>query len=382
MAKLVKRGNGDGSVTFVPKRNRFWARLVIYPTGKPRRVGRYFLTKQEAKEWLDSAKVASRQGFNVAPERQSVQHYLEHWLEDVVKGSCRLTSYLSYSEKIRLYIVPAVGRLPLQQLTAQHVQTMMNGLVKEGLSPRTAQYCRDILRNALNHAVRTELVRRNVATLATPPKQERYEYRILDPSQARVFLDAARNNRFEALFSVAVSVGLRLSEALGLRWQNVNLESGTLTVAEQLQRIKGKQVVGQPKTRRGLRIVQLPPFAIQALKDHRSRQLQDKLLAGPKWQEAGFVFANVYGGPADDSKIRKSLNAILERAGLPKMRFHDLRHTCASLLLAQNVNPRVVMEILGHSSISLTMNTYSHVLPILQQDAANLMESTLAATSA
>jgi integrase len=182
--------------------------------------------------------------------------------------------------------------------------------------------------------------------------------------------------------AVALAVGLRIGEALGLRWNDIDLNAKTLTVNNQLQRIDGVPKLVEPKSSRGRRVVALPTFAVSALQDHRKRQEEiDRGTAGERWIDTGFVFTSELGSPLDDSNVRRVLRGLLEKANLPHMRFHDLRHTCASLLLAQKVAPRVVMEILGHSQISLTMNTYSHVMPVLERDAADLMDNLLSAAN-
>ena len=199
----------------------------------------------------------------------------------------------------------------------------------------------------------------------------------LTPEQARAFLEAASGDRLEALYTVALAVGLRQGEALGLRWDDVDLEAGTLTVRHALQRVGGRLRLVEPKTRLSLRNIALPPMVVAALRAHRSRQLQERLWAGSRWQEHDYVFASTIGTPLDGTNVTHRLQAILLTAGLPRQRFHDLRHACASLLLALGVHPRVVMETLGHSQISLTMNTYGHVLPSLQRDAADRMDRLL-----
>lgn len=177
---------------------------------------------------------------------------------------------------------------------------------------------------------------------------------------------------------MAIPLGLRLGEALGLRWQDVDPEAGTLRIAYQLQRLHGQWELVEPKTSRNRRTIALLLSTVQALRDHRKRQLEEKLLAGPQWQETGLVFATRVGTPLDRPNIvRRSFKLILKKAGLPDIRFHDLRHTAASLLLVQGVSPRVVMENLGHSQISLTMDTYSHVMPVLQREAADKLEAIL-----
>jgi len=200
------------------------------------------------------------------------------------------------------------------------------------------------------------------------------------PEEARRLLDAARGDRLEALYSVALALGLRQGEALGLKWSDIDLEAGILRVRRAAQRIphQGTQLV-EPKTVRSRRTLVTPPVVVSALRAHRSRQIVERLAAGENWAELDLVFASQLGTLADGPNVTHRFHRLLKKAGLPPMRFHDLRHACASLLLVQGVHPRVVMETLGHSQISLTMNTYSHVLPALQREAADRMQAVLSA---
>lgn len=238
------------------------------------------------------------------------------------------------------------------------------------------QYTRAVLRKALNQALRWGLVTKNAATLADPPKAEPREIRPLDPDEARRFLDAARGDRLEALYSVALSLGLRMGEILGLRWEDVDLDARTLTVRKQLQRLDGKPQLVDLKTRQSRRTLALPAGLAGALREHRKRQLEARLLAGERWrgEDWGLVFTSTIGTPLDPRNLTDRYKALLARAGLPALRFHDLRHSCASLLIAQGIPAKIVMETLGHSQISLTLNTYAHVFPEVQRQAAEAMD--------
>ena len=234
-----------------------------------------------------------------------------------------------------------------------------------------------VLRQGLVQALRWGLVPRNVATLVERPKVTRREVQPFDPDQVRILLDAITGDRLEALYTVALAVGLRRGEALGLRWQYVDLDAGTLRVCASLQRVNGKLQLQEPKTTRSRRTIALPQTVIDALRQHRARQLRERLSAGSHWQQHDLVFTTSAGKPHDPRNITRHFQKVLSGAGLPRIRFHDLRHTCASLLLVQGVHPRIVMEILGHSQISMTMDTYSHVMPELQREAATQMDALL-----
>ncbi len=381
---MAKRGQNEGTIC---KRDdgRWMAALnlgyKVSPDGKRRRDRKYLYgtKRREVAEKLTAALREHQQGMPVATERQSVAQYMTRWLADVAKPSVRPSTYTSYASYVRLHIVPALGHHQLTKLAPQHVQAFLNEKLAAGLSPRTVQYLRAILRRAIGQALKWGLVARNVAALVDPPRSRRPGVRPLSPEQARAFLEAVKGDRLEALYSVAVALGLRQGEALGLRWEDLDLAAGTLRVRHSMQRVDGTLTFVDPKTERSRRTIVLPVSIVAALKAHKVRQLEQRLLAGARWQDWGLVFPSTIGTPLDGSNVTHRLRKHLERAGLPRQRFHDLRHCCASLLLAQHVPPRIVMEILGHSQIALTMDTYSHVMPTMQREAADLMDGILAA---
>jgi integrase len=236
-----------------------------------------------------------------------------------------------------------------------------------------------VLHRALKQALRWGLVPRNVAQAVDIPQLVSEEVEVLSPEEARAFLAAAKGDRYEALYVVAVAVGLRRGELLGLKWTAVNLEAATLRVARQLQRMRdgsGLKFVA-PKGGKG-RTIRLPARAVEVLKAHRARQAEQKLKFGPLYRDDGLVFATEVGTPLEPSNIdRRSFKSLLKKAGLPDIRFHDLRHTCATVLLSEGVNPKFVQELLGHADIKLTLGTYSHFLPSMGDQTAAAMESAL-----
>lgn len=280
---------------------------------------------------------------------------------------------------MRTYIEPEIGRTPLTRLSPQQVQGLLNRLLREGrLSPTTVRYVHAVLRAALNQAVRWRFTHYNPAALVPAPRPARHQVPVISADAAGRVLAAVHGHRLEALVSVALAVGLRQGEALGLKWEDVDFEAGQLRVRHSLRRVskQGLQLT-ETKTPRSRRMVALPASIVAALRSHKARQSEERLLAGESWRETGFVFTSEIGTPVDGSSVTRRFQRLLAQAGLPRLRFHDLRHGCASLLLAQGVHPRVVMETLGHSQIALTMNTYSHVIPALQREAADRMEDVL-----
>jgi len=369
----TKRGNYEGSV--YRRSDGRWVAAVSLGDGK--RVHRYAKTRADAATKLAAVLKTAQDQLPIPPERGTVGQFLEDWLANTAKRTVRPSTFVSYEGLVRVHLVPELGKVPLIKLSPQHVERMINRKLAAGLSPRRVEYMRAVLRRALNDALRWGLVARNVATLVTPPRAERYEIRPLDPEQARRFLDTVRGDRLEALYSVALAVGLRQGEALGLRWQDVDFDKGVIYVRRALQRIGGSLQLVEPKTTRSRRAVVLPTTVTTALQQHRARQVAERLAAGSEWIDADLVFCTPMGRPLDASNVTHAFQKHLARAGLPRQRFHDLRHACASLLLAQGVSPRVVMEILGHSQVALTLDTYSHVLPSLTAEAAARMAAIL-----
>jgi integrase len=273
--------------------------------------------------------------------------------------------------------VPAFRRVPLAKLNAAQVQTFLNELADRA-SPQTVRNVHAVLRRALGQAMRWGILTRNPATLVDLPAARAYDVSGLSFEAARAVLEAVRGDRLEPLVTVALATGLRQGEALALRWTDVDLEGGTLTVRYTLQRAAGIVALAEPKTRRSRRRVTLPGFAVAALRRQRDWfQAQERRVAGREWREGGYVFTTTIGTPLHAGDVTKGFQRRLKAAGLPRMRFHDLRHGAATLMLAQGVHPRVVMETLGHSTIAVTMNIYSHVVPALQREAADRLDAAL-----
>lgn len=369
---MARRGNGEGSI--IRRSDGRWCAAVSLEGGRRKFI--YGRTRHEVATRMAAALADREQGLLATGRRQTLGQFLVRWLQDSVKPTVRPKTYASYSQLLRIHILPALGAVPLAKLDPPRVQRFLNGKLAEGrLSARTIQYLHAVLRAALGQAMKWRLVSVNVATLVDPPRAVRREVRALSPAEARAVLEATRGDWLEALYTLALAVGLRQGEALGLHWNHVDLEAGILRVRVALQRVEGRglQMV-EPKTARSRRTIFLPPQVVDSLRAHKARQAN----AGCGWHEDDLVFTTTTGKPLEGSSVTHRFQKLLRRASLPHLRFHDLRHACASLLLAQGVHPRVVMETLGHSQISLTMNTYSHVIPALQRDAAERMDAILA----
>jgi integrase len=380
-----RRGSGEGSC-FVRKDGRWCSYLTVSVDGRPKRKTFYGTSQAEVFDKLLKARSDHSRGLPVVIEKQTVAEFLTRWLDESVKPGVRATTYQVYYQHIRLYFGPRLGGLELAKLSPQHVQDFINWMLKS-VSPSTVRLSLDILRHALDQAMRWDLVARNVAKLVDAPRQQRREMTALTPEQARILLDAAKGERLEALYSVALAMGLRKGEALGLRWVDVDFDRRQLSIRQTLQRMGGKRfgesgtgrlVFQEPKTDRSRRTLHLPESIITALRRHRTAQLQERLLAGSRWVDHGLVFPTTIGTPLEPRSAVSDFKRILAKAGLPaSVRFHDLRHSAASLLLAQGVELRAIMHLLGHSSIALTANVYTHLLPSMKQDMADKMDQLL-----
>jgi len=367
-----KRGNGEGSIGQYKGR---WVARYTLPNGRRRAV--YGTTRAETAQKLAAAIRNRDAGITALDERTTVEAFLLQWLELSVKGRNRPSTHMAYASHVRVHLVPALGSTPLARLTPADVERFMATKLAAGLSPSTVARIRATLRRALTVALRQGMVVRNAAALADPPRNQPREFTPLSRDEARAFLETIRGHRLEALFVVALTTGLRQGELLGLTWDGVDFPRRRITVRQALQRIGGEPTLVEPKTAKSRRTITVPPVAMELLRSQHDWHTAMQSTTDEPWNRLGLVFTSVTGTPLDGSNVTHVFQRMLSQAGLPRIRFHDLRHTCASLLLAQGTHMRVIMEQLGHSQISLTMNTYSHVMPEALDDAAALMQDIL-----
>jgi len=375
---MNRRGSNEGSI-YKRKDGRYCGVVDAgWMNGKRKRKSFYGKTRKEVLTALNKALGETSRGLPLVSERQTVGQFLEHWLTNVVKPSTRPSTSSSYADTVRLHVIPELGRIPLSKLSPQHLQSLMNKKLEEGLSRRYVAYIRAVLRIALTQAERWGLVAYNVVNRVDAPRVEKHRVQPLETIEARRFLSAVKGERLEALYSVALSIGLRRGEILGLRWQDLDLDAAQLSVVQAAQRIRGEGIqFSPPKTDRALRSVNLPSPLVASLRAHRKVQLEERLKEGGRWQDFGLVFTSSIGTPIEPRNLDRHFKRMLKKAGLADMRFHDLRHTAASLMLAANVPARTIMEILGHSRISVTLDTYSHVMPPAMLEAADKISEVL-----
>ena len=366
-----RRANNEGSI--YKRRDGRWAASVTLDGG--RRKTFYARTREEVGRRLAKALHEREQGQPLVPEKESVSSYLARWLEDGARATIRGSTFENYERMIRRHIVPQIGHLRLARLAPHDLSRLYRRMLDRGLSPRTAQLAHAILHRALRQAVRWRLVAVNVCDMVDAPRPQRREFRTLNTEEAIRLLTVAEADPFHALYVLALTCGMRQAELLGLRWADLDLPGAVLAVRQQAIRINGGWEFTPPKTDKGRRTIALPVLAVRALRQHKMRQAQERLALGPAWEDNDLVFPNQVGRPIErQNLIRRSFHPVLNKAGLGRLRFHDLRHSAATLMLAQGIHPRVVQERLGHSTISVTMDVYSHVMPTLQKEAARAMD--------
>ncbi|HZV49355.1 MAG TPA: tyrosine-type recombinase/integrase [Candidatus Dormibacteraeota bacterium] len=361
---MARRAAGEGTI-YKRADGRWVAQLRV----DGRRLTFYGATQREANEKLLKARRDRAEGVLLAASGWTLGQYLERWLTDVVSPSVRPRTYEAAVLNVRR-LLPYLGRLKLESLSSAAVQHAYGRLLDRGLSARSVEQAHEVLHKALRQAVLWGLIARNPADGVAVPRPARREPRVLTEAEIRRLFEATTGHRLHALWVVLATTGLRLGEALGLMWDDLDAEAGRLHVRRALQWQRGRgPVLTEPKTRRSRRVVYLAPSVVRALADHRHRQEEERFLAGSRWEGIGLVFCTVSGRPIRDTYLSAAFHQVLAQAGLPRVRIHDLRHTAASHLLARGVHPKVVQELLGHSTIALTLDTYSHVLPALHADA-------------
>lgn len=382
---MGRRGNGEGSITRHKKSGLYMARYWVETPKGPKRKTIYGKKREDVAAKLADALSDRNKGLVFDDENMTVGEYLERWLSDCVRGTVRASTFSRDKYLVTNHVSPTLGRVKLKNLNALRLQGLYRGRLDSGLKASTVQKIHHVLHKALAQAVRWNLIPRNPADAVKAPTPEPKEMRPLSAQEARRLLEAARGDRLEALYSLAVHTGMRRGELLALRWSDVSLgepetEPGVVRVRRTLTRTEdGKGVaLGDPKTKKSGRTVRLTPGARDALKRHRTRQAEEKLKAGSVYQDGHLVFATERGTPINPSNLRnRSFAPLLKKAGLPPVTFHDLRHTTASLLFSKNVHAKFVQELLGHASVAITLDTYSHMLPGMGGEAADAMGEAL-----
>ncbi|MFE9013773.1 tyrosine-type recombinase/integrase [Streptomyces cyaneofuscatus] len=376
MATQRKRNpNGAGTIT-KRKDGRFQCAVyVLQPDGTRARKFAYGKTWAECDTKRRELLAKVDNGIPVPTRSARLAEWLPYWLENVIRPRRKLSTYDKYEAHVRLYLVPMLGSKRLESFGAADVRRFLVRL-EQKTTAATAKESHRVLRTALTAACREELIARNVAALVEPPRAKSRELSPWTLGETLDFLAASRKDPLYAAFVLAIAMGLRRGEIVGLRWVDVDLDKRVLYVRQQTQRRRGVLYDDDPKGRRR-RAVPLPAMCIAPLRWHRMRQVDVKKRAGESWEERGYVFATRTGRPVEPRNIYRSFTRVAESAGLRVIRLHDARHGCATLLTAAGVAPRVVMEILGHSQISITMDVYTHVVQDTQREAISHMDRLL-----
>ncbi|MFI6210006.1 tyrosine recombinase XerC [Streptomyces sp. NPDC051041] len=375
MAPRKRNPNGAGSI-WQRKDGRFEARVYVpQPDGTRKRKTVYGATWEECDEKRQELVRRDRQGIPTPSRSAKLSEWLPYWLEEHVRPHRKRTTYVKYEMHVRLYLVPLLGSRRLESLTTANVRQMISKVTAQA-SAATAKEAHRVLRTALTAACREELISRNVVQLVPAPQVEPRELRPWSLDETLTFLEAARADPLYAAFVLAVVLGLRRGEILGLQWRDVDLDRRTLTVRTTLHR-GGKELYLDTTKNRRTRVIPVPRMCVAPLRWQRLRQAEQRAAAGADWHESDHVFTTRSGRPIEPRNLYRSFLRLSESAGLPKVRLHDTRHGCASLLFAAGVAPRTVMEILGHSQIAVTMNVYTHVSDGDRREAMGHMDRLL-----
>lgn len=350
---------------------------------------------KDAQKYLNKVLREKDTGEFIEPSKEYFNSYIDKWLKNTAKPRISAKTYRSYEQIVRLYLKPALGELKLSRITPDQIQKLYSDMTARELSPRTVRYAHTVLRSALQQANKWGKITRNPADLVDLPKAERKEMKALSPAEAAKFMQAADYSRLKAMFSLMLTSGIRPGEAMGLRWQDVDFDNSRITVNRALTRNGSEWKLEEPKTSRSRRTIPIPKEVIKDLEEVKQEQeskatKRKKII---KWHpekakklkpftDHGFVFATETGEPfMERNVIRCYFKPLLKEAGLSEeIRLYDLRHSCATLLMAAGENPKVVSERLGHASVTLTLDTYSHVLPDMQKSASDKLGNLLFGT--
>jgi len=373
-----RRGHGEGAV-YQRKEDGIWVGALDlgWVEGKRRRKIVYGKTRREVLSKLDEVRRGAERGQNLAARTRALAEWLDEWLTEIKShDGTRPTTLRRYREIVTAHLVPELGKVRLDRLAPRDVQRLLAAR-RDTVAPATLVKIHAVLRVALADAERLDLVPRNVARAVKGPALGHEERQALTVEEARTFLTAIEGDRLEAVFVLGLTMGLRRGEVLGLRWEDIDLDDRVLRVRRALQRVDGALRLVDTKTRASRRPLPIPSMAARALERRRARQAAERLAAGEAWQDRDLVFTTAIGTPLEPRNVNRRFEQLRRHAGLPWLRLHDLRHGCATFLLAQGVDPRTVMEILDHTTIRQTMDRYGHVLPERLRAAADAMDQAL-----
>ena len=374
-----RRGNHEGSIYRRASDQRWVGQLLLGYDGLGRPIRR-FVTAKTRSEVAQKLKQLRRQfddGLTVPDAGMKLEALFERWFEDVLRHQVAPSTFSNYRAVTVKHIVPALGKKKISALMVTDVDRLLSSKIDSGLSTSTVRRIRAVLSQCLDQGIRWGVVSRNVASHSRAPRETRKEGRTLSPEQAKQFLAYLKGHRNEALYAVMLSTGLRRGEALGLMWKDLDRDSGVLQIRRQLKREGGTLVTADTKTSRSRRSVNLPPPMLKALLWHERRQETERTALGTSWINTDFIFTSAVGTPIDPRNFYREFTKICRDAGMGDWHPHELRHSAASLMLAQGVKLQVVSQVLGHASIRMTADVYGHILDPDRQEAADAMGTLL-----
>lgn len=376
LGKPKARGNGEGSIFELKggkrKGKKNWVAQITLDNGHKKRI--YCESYKEAQQSLRNALLEQEQGKLIAGKDQTVKQYLLFWFENIQRPQIRESTSINQERTLHLHILPALGHYLLRKLTTDHVQTFYTDKLKAGLSAGYIKIIHSILHKAFADALAHNKISRNIFDIVKPPRYVVPERQPLTIDQARTLQDVMKGHRFELLITLALVTGARRGEILGLCWSQVDLEARTIQIRRTISRYGSKYIETTPKTARGKRKLILPTFLIEMFRQHRAKQNEMRLKAGSEWRDQDLVFCNRTGGFFNPGDLLDEFHKILAKGQLPRLHFHDLRHSAATFLIARGVPIKVIQEILGHSHINVTLGFYGHVLPGMHEEAMNEMD--------
>lgn len=354
----------------VRKRRRgtvtFWEAVVdLGPdpaTGKRRQRTKSYPTQREAKAGLAARLSELARGTEVGRSRQTVADVLLFWLETYARPRVRPTTLDAYRVTIHHHLIPALGAIPVQRLTPAHLQQFYAAKAAAGAGPRVVQVCHRRLSQALALAQALDLVPRNVAQAVSPPPVPPPNLTIWSPEEAQRFLSVAGASAYGPIWLVLATTFMRRGEALGLRWTDVDWEARVLHIRQTVTTVRGHSLIQPPKTPRSVRVIPVPAFVLDALREHRARQNGRRLALGADWHDDDLVFASEVGTPIGARNLARQLEALVRKAGVPRIRIHDIRHTVISHAIAAGAPVNVVAEMAGHADMRITLEVYAHVI--------------------
>lgn len=355
---MSRRSKGEGSI-FWSRSEGCWIAEITLPDGNKKR--KRSKDKFVVSDWLFEQRKAIREYRQPVDDRITFNQFADRFLEDVARYTMKEKTLESYESYLRLHIRPELGNLKLSSITPQHVQRIYSKKLNSGLSKKTVHHIHTYLHRVLNQAVKWELIYRNPCDSVTPPRVDKRPPSVWTVNEAKAFLGAVTGHRWEGIYLIALTTGARRGEILGMEWQNINWNKGTITIVKTVNEIRGRATVGDPKTKLSRRTIVLPSVVVDLLRSNR--------------KSSGWIFPSEKGTPITPRNLLRHFYSVLNTLDIPHIRFHDLRHTAATILLQKDVHPKLVQELLGHSSITLTLDTYSHIIPGVDDQTAREMDA-------